>query len=355
MTHSDNWEIGSDFHWMGYQRGACIDWPHPCVWFATGRDAFLILWDHENRESAKSVFVPDYFCPEILSYWIKNKVNVRPYLDNPLMPHPDWGTIDCGPGDIVLAVNFFGVRDGKPWIKWKQQNDKVILVEDHTHDPFSEWAVNSRSDYAFASIRKIFPVPDGALLWSPQKRRLPAPTLIDDWLASSYKLAAMVIKKDFLNGESRDSELKEIYRDFQTKGEELYGKSPYISLSPWSRSLIDKGYSEEWRKTREGNVRHFWRLIKNKPSCIETHFATWPEDCCPFNAILLLPKEEVRDDLRAGLIERDIYPAVHWLPNKFSSPDSIQLSNKILTIPVDQRYSSQDIERIVDIIFDLIR
>lgn len=355
MGNFNNWEIGSDFHWIGYPWGPYLDWPHPSIWFATGRDALLALWDYKKKGLAATVWVPDYFCPEVLAYWIKNKINIRPYFDNPLMPHPDWNTINCAPKDIVLAVNFFGLRDWKPWVHWKKKNDKVILVEDHTHDPFSEWALNSEADYAFASIRKICPIPDGAFLWSPRRRKLPAPILIDDWSASSYKLAAMVIKRDFLNVVSKNLELKEIYRDFQAKGEELYGKLSYISLSPWSRSLIAKGYSKEWRKAREGNVRYFWRLLKDKVPLIETHFAVWPNNGCPFNAILLLPTKETRDNLRSRLIERDIYPAIHWLPNKFSSHDSINLSNRILTISVDQRYSSQDIERIVDIIFDLIR
>ena len=76
----------------------------------------------------------------------------------------------------MLAVNFFGIRKGKAWQDWLSQHKDIILIEDHTHDPFSTWAQQSTAHYAMASLRKTLPIPDGAILWSPQKMSLPKPT-----------------------------------------------------------------------------------------------------------------------------------------------------------------------------------
>jgi len=351
MTH---WEVGSEFHWMNYPKGKYISWPSPCRWYATGRDAFLSLWDKVGLKSSKIVFVPEYFCPQVLSYWIQNGVRVRSYLDNPLLPHPDWASIDCSSGDMVLALNFFGVRAGNPWIKWKKENEKVVLVEDHTHDPFSEWVRNSKADYAFASVRKILPIPDGAILWSPRGRILPSSYLEDVSSGSALKLAAMIMKHDFLKQDISNLRLKEAYRDFQEKGEKIYSTYPRVPLSPWSRFLVSHGYPVEWRVKREKNVLFFLRLLTNKTAFVKPLFTTWPSNHCPFNAVLLLSTKKVRDNLRKNLIKNNIYPAIHWQRNKFSSKRSLDISTKIITIPVDHRYSSTDMGRIVRTISNIL-
>ena len=74
--------------------------------------------------------------------------------------------------DVVLAVNYFGVRAGEPWQQWREKH-ACVLLEDHSHDPVSGWAQSSRADYAFSSLRKTMPVPDGAILWSPLGHPLP--------------------------------------------------------------------------------------------------------------------------------------------------------------------------------------
>ena len=349
-----NWEIGSEFHWMSYPKGSYILWPEPCLWYATGRDILLAICDHSRECHSKTVFVPDYFCPEVLSCWIKCGIRLRSYVDNPLMPYPDWDSIDCLPGDIVLAVNFFGVRDGIFWKKWKSKNKEVVLVEDHTHDPFSGWAMNSVADYAFASIRKICPVPDGALLWSPQKKILPVSSVKNEWSGSAYKLAAMILKRDFLEQQTLSLSIKETYRDFQKKGEELYLNSRGISMSPWSRFLTADGYPREWRVQREKNVRCFLEIFKKRASFINFIFNSWPKDHCPFNIVLFLLSENIRDGLRNKLIKSNIYSEVNWVKNKFSSSKSIDISKRILTIPVDHRYSIDDIERIAVKIIDIL-
>ena len=76
------------------------------------------------------------------------------------MEEPRWETIGAGRGDAVLAVNFFGAGTGTGWADQRAAAD-WLLVEDHSHDPFSPWAVGSNADFAFSSLRKTLPVPDG--------------------------------------------------------------------------------------------------------------------------------------------------------------------------------------------------
>ncbi len=57
--------------------------------------------------------------------------------------------------------------------------------------------------------------------------------------------------------------------------------------------------------------------------------------------------------VRQRLFEAEIYPPVHWpiagiVPSRFV--ESHRLNQEIMTLPCDQRYTTQDMDRIADII-----
>ena len=60
--------------------------------------------------------------------------------------------------------------------------------------------------------------------------------------------------------------------------------------------------------------------------------------------------------LREYLIENKVYAAIHWkqLNKGFNSgdDDAIGLSSRILTIPLDQRYTIDDVDRVVKLLAD---
>ena len=47
---------------------------------------------------------------------------------------------------------------------WHREHPSIVLIEDHIHDPLSDWSQSSNADYAVASLRKTLPVPIGAML-----------------------------------------------------------------------------------------------------------------------------------------------------------------------------------------------
>jgi dTDP-4-amino-4,6-dideoxygalactose transaminase len=62
---------------------------------------------------------------------------------------------------------------------------------------------------------------------------------------------------------------------------------------------------------------------------------------------------ENRDEVRREMFSRNIYPPVHWeiegvVPSRFQ--DSHWLSERILTLPCDQRYDAQDMNRMIDVL-----
>ena len=69
-----------------------------------------------------------------------------------------------------------------------------------------------------------------------------------------------------------------------------------------------------------------------------------------FNPVLLFSSQARREGYRAGLIAADVYPPVHWRSLSKASGRSRDLARRILTIPMNQRYSSQDVQRVADML-----
>ena len=342
------WEAGSEFHWMGIRQGSlATPWPQRSCMFSRGRDIPVALWRLlSGHSSAKPVHIPEYFCQDVVAHWRKCGLPIVLYRDNPALPFPDTSTLNPSSGDFVVAVNYFGIRDGAFWSQWKKDNDSIVLIEDHTHDPCSPWALASEADYVFSSLRKTFPVTDGAILWSPQGLTLPEEPKGPPSTGSALKLAAMIVKNDYLD--NGDESLKGIYRQMQIEGENAIEADIDCAIAPWSRILVEGGCPEAWRKQRESNVMALFELIED---CnFGPLFSQWPRGGCPYNAILVYPTYKEREEARLKCLERDVYVSIHWDISKEVSAESHDLSRRILTVPVDQRYGPEDVRRIAEIL-----
>jgi dTDP-4-amino-4,6-dideoxygalactose transaminase len=76
-----------------------------------------------------------------------------------------------------------------------------------------------------------------------------------------------------------------------------------------------------------------------------------PAGVCPLG-FPILAKD--RDGLKKMLIKNRIYPPIHWkLPSEVDKEEfsaSWQISKHILTIPIDQRYKTEDMQFVADTI-----
>ena len=105
----------------------------------------------------KRLFVPEYFCYKVIGAIRTTGIELVFYPDYPLA---DDETIinhrsNFVEGDVILRMNYFGLRSRRD-----NSNLNVTVIEDHSHDLFSEWALNSNADWCIASLRKSLPIPD---------------------------------------------------------------------------------------------------------------------------------------------------------------------------------------------------
>lgn len=345
----DRWEIGSEFDWRDswLKPEGVNQLPAGAVLYSTGRGALCALLDALAVNDRPPVLhLPSFFCMEVARA-LQRSAEIRWYRDLPSEPGPDLAQLHANPGDCVLIVNLFGLRGKPDWRGWRDR-DRVTVIEDHTHDPWSDWARTSDADYLMASLRKTLPIPDGAMLASPNGAPLPA---VGDHASpgSDLKLAAMLLKAAYLRGALSS---KEGFRALQIAGEGMLDEGTKSAASPFTRSILPSIDVDRLRHKRVGNARRFDRAIAALPRDIARNLSSGAPGAAPYAPIMLCRDHSTRQALRAHLLTQEIFAPVHWRQDEdgFNSGDSaaIDLSQRVLTIPLDFRCSSGDVDRIAD-------
>lgn len=339
--------MGSEFHWSDEwpTEGEPLPWPDEAPIFASGQGILTIL--RPPPGTRPRLHAPSYFCHESLTGAFEN-FEFAYYRHLPGQGGMDLSTLLTEPGDWVLVANLFGVHDRAMSVA-VQRDREIVLVEDHTHDPLSGWARTSSADYAFASLRKTLPIPDGAVLWSPRGLDLPVP--LSQGPGGGIKLEAMLLKRAFLQGAPIP---REVFRRLQTLGERDLHVDRGGSASIISREFIRTVRPWLWRSRRETNVKRFLNdLDRCSPVGIRPALTSWPSDATPFAAVLECDTEGLRTDLRTFLVANAVFAAVHWTIPANDDPlvaEARRLSTRLLTVPLDQRYGPDDVDRAVEVI-----
>ncbi|MDV2991074.1 MAG: hypothetical protein N4J56_000728 [Chroococcidiopsis sp. SAG 2025] len=346
------WEIGSEFDWSELvllQSTSHELLPNRYELFSTGTAALLSLSNviQKTQTERLRLHVPSFYCMEVVAK-LERVFDICWYQDLPTESRPNFSSLNPSSGDLVLAVNTFGIREAKVWQDWLVQQNDIILIEDHSHDPFSLWAQQSIAHYAMASLRKTLPIPDGAIIWSPRAMQLPTASSSES-LGAYKRLTAMLLKKAYLSGINIS---KDVYRRLDVESQVELGNETHCAISTFTSTILSHLNIAKFRQQREANIRQFIDLIPATVSGWMPLFTSWSAGAVPFNIIIVCKDREMRDALRNYSIEHQIFPAIHWQQPKkqISSNDilAIELSKRILTIPADQRYTSDDIEQMME-------
>ena len=353
------WEIGSDFDWSEdilISSPSSFWLPDRYQLFSTATASLLALKTLLQKPAGKPlrIHVPSFYCMSVVSK-LQTAFEICWYRDLPRESSPDFNTLKPLSGDLVIAVNLFGIKKQEPWQDWQQENPNIILIEDHTHDPFSPWAKNSRADYATSSLHKTLPIPDGGILWSP--KNLPLPQPLGKESSGSYKrLMGMVLKRAYLDGLAVN---KEDYLRLCVDGQNELDDETNSVVSVFTNNVLPLLDANAYRQQREANINKFLNLSLDRTTPYwKPLFESWNQDTVPFNCIIVCQSKPVRDTLQKYLINHNIFAPIHWQqPYQGVSSDdqkALALSEKILTIPTDQRYHEEDIIRVVEILNNFV-
>jgi hypothetical protein len=348
----DLWEQGSEFHWLGssgtWGGQKRNPWGKDFVAVGSGRDALRCLLRYGRTSLGwRRALIPSFLCQQIARVIVDEGFHVEAYFDDPRepinAPRPH-------SGDALLVVNTFGMRP-----QWRGQlTYNGAVIEDHTHDPWSSWAWDSKANYCIVSVRKTLPVPDGGIIWSPVKMPLPnAPVLtLAHHAAAAHKLEAMILKAMYLAECGID---KGTFRALAINGESGISTRDASAMLSVSIAVLNCFDTSAWREQRYAN----YRLVATRLADIAGVSVLVPQDhgSCPFSVVLACHKPSIRERLLKGLIERHIYPAILWpLENSvLELPDeTVDLSKRILSLHCDGRYNERDMNRVADAVIEIL-
>ena len=341
-------EFGSDFHYIDGFKGkgnALQDFFPKANYYADGRQALIDLY---RSQGWQRLWVPEYFCYDVIASLKEAGLDLRFYVDYPgnndNLNDNENLNLNFRQGDALLRVNYFGMRSYR-----SPEKLMVPVVEDHTHDLIGGWAMNSHADWCIASWRKSLPIPEGGILWSPVGLKLPEqPEKSDEnERIAAIRWEAMRMKAWYLAGEDVE---KATFRAGFVDTEEYFDRADVCALDRESSEYLKSFDIRGWYNKKYEN----WELLRDIKK--EGVKVIRPEDlgCYPFSLVLLFDFQIDRDKVRKALIENQIYPAILWNVPSPTEGEIFKFSRGMLSIHCDARYTKEEILQMRSILVKVI-
>jgi hypothetical protein len=303
----------------------------------TGRSALqLALLDWKSRHPASAtVWVPSYTCPSVTSAVSQLGLNMRRYADRPgLSAWADPPTPAAH--DIVIIIHYFGIanRAALGWVESTVPRSWQLL-EDCVQAPYTE-AVGVHGEYTVTSLRKWWPAPDGAQVCAGHAldyAHLSAP----DEKRVSQRLAAKLLRAQRL--------AETTYLGWIEESERSLEPIEIRQVSWISSRLLEVAEPAHAAQARRTNWYVLMAGLENH-SGVQPLFRELGSGEVPL-AFPILIEARLRAELRRFLLGRRIFCPIHWsLPADAPRPDR-DLSTRILSIPLDQRYGAEDMQMVL--------
>jgi hypothetical protein len=339
-----------------------LPWLPGASLYASGSHALVELVRWGARQAGwRRVWLPSYYCPDVpaaLAAAVVGEVELRAYPDAALWSSADLGSIPAATGDVVVVANQLGVR-GQPDVSGAIARGAAV-VEDHSHDLASSWALESGADYAFASLRKTLPIPDGGAVWSPQGRPLPPPAARRDGrepasptLSAADRLATAL---DARRRRAAPSDERLRFRALARAAARSAGALGWGGISPVSRALLRQMPVRGWRERRRQNLAVLADAVASAP---RLRALAAPSGGVAFALTLVFDTAGARHAAERALTSRAVVPTVLWPLDLVRDwgvwPADADLASRILSIHGDQRYDEADVRRLARILGQTLR
>lgn len=288
----------------------------------TGRNCLEYILKVRNY---KKVYIPYYTCKVILEPFKKLKIEYEFYhIDKELKPVFDK---QLNKNEAILINNYFGIKNNE--IINVCRKYKNIIVDNS--QAFYDKPIKGID--TFYSVRKFFGVADGAYLSIDKKLKQDFETDI------SYARMTHLLKR-------LDESASFAYNDFKKNDNNLIN-NPIRKMSNITQAILKSIDYDKIKLIREKNFIHLHSILK-KYNELEI-------DISELNGPMVYPylnKGNVK--LRNFLIKNKIFVARYW-PNvskwvKDDNANEIYLLNNLIPLPIDQRYSIEEMKSILYVI-----
>jgi dTDP-4-amino-4,6-dideoxygalactose transaminase len=307
------------------------------VLLASGRAAVRLLCE-ELRPPA--VWLPSYLCPILLTA-VQDIAAVRfyPQAADLRSCRGDW--LDrIEPRELVVLVDYFGFPCDSE-VAAAARNRGAWVVEDACQALLSTHLCRY-ADFVIYSPRKFVGVPDGGILTFRNGNRLPARTLPPapgEWWLTAF--SACRLRDEF---ERQGAESREWFGLYQMS--EACTPCEAYGMSTLTQAILT--HAVDYPRVTAARRRNYQQLCTALGD-----LAVFPEldlQTVPLGFPIRVSRREA---VRQALFEQQVFPPIHWplrgtVPDEFA--DSHRLAEEILTLPCDQRYDLETMDRMAAIV-----
>ncbi len=283
-------------------------------------------------EDVKRVLLPRYTCEVMLEPL--HRLNI-PYFFYDITTELTIKDLpELSDGEYIVINNYYGIQDAYVDKVASYYGERAII------DNAQAWYKPSLPGIkAIYSPRKFFGVPDGGVAENVALPGNESETLLTDlsWDRCSHLLKRLELPAS------------EGYRDFNINSDKL-SHDTLKEMSALTRRVLANVDFQKACDIRRENFRYIHRALEQVGIKNMLEIPAMKDFACPMVYPLLISNGA---ELRKKLIAEKVYVATYW-PNVFEwagadSPEYFLAAN-LLPLPIDQRYDTADMERIVAII-----
>ena len=286
----------------------------------SGRNSFRYILKAQNTQK---VYVPNFICDSIIEPLENLNVSYEFYnVDKNLEIVQE---INLSINEKLFYVNYFASKS--KYIRDLAEKYGENLIVDNTQAFFEMPVIGVDTIY---SPRKFFGVSDGGYLYT--NKYLKEDLDVDISHGNSSQLLGRI-----------DVSASIFYANYQEAEDSLTSR-PIRKMSSLTSRILSSIDYDNAMLMRERNFYYLHSELKYI-NLIENDVSV----SIPFVYPLMIDSESLRDKL----ISNKIYVAKYWnevLDRAQVSEVEKDLVNKIIHLPIDQRYNIEDMKRIVDVI-----
>ncbi len=300
----------------------------------SGRSSLRLLL---NGLSFKNFLIPDFLCSIVIDVFEQLEIKYSFYTVEKDLSI-DFSKINMEDYDVIYLINYFGKTNAEyfQYIAGDQ-----IVVEDMVFQPSVTKPPALKNWIGFNSFRKISAIADGSLIRSTIPLDL---TLISSDESPAVELCykGKYAKYNFIKGSTFLSE-RDYLQYFEEAERKLDNQRQIYSMSHKSLfKLFD--YLVNYTVEEDIREKNYLELLDQLSEYSINNEAKRKQ--------LFVMSVENRDDLKKYLAEKGIYLPIHW-PNTYDIKNP--LYDRVISIPVDSRYSTQDMKRIAKVLKDFYK
>ena len=322
------------------------------VWLSSGRSAIkYVLKTIEERHPniKKKAVLPSFTCQTVIQPFLELGYEADYYPVDKNLRVSSAAILQKVAEDeatVVLFHRYFGYDTIDTQIDSLCDELRKLgkyTIEDCTQSLYSD-IPRADVDFFVGSLRKWMGMPDGGFAVCRNGIFENKPHISDELLEKS-KLEAFHTKYSYLfENKGNKDEMLAMYRkaegilDLQ---DEIFAISP---ISTKIQANINKSYLIRKR------IENYNILRENFKNCIHLLFSSIPQREVPLYFPIFVDK---RPQLQKYLIENAIYAPIVWPKSGLQSiicDGAENAYNHLLCIPIDQRYDTDDMYRIVEVI-----